>query len=147
MSPDRLREIASRGGKLAHAQGKAHEFTSEEGREAGRIGGAKVAVDREHMREIGKLGALARRNRCADPKPEELEKLRLERESLAARLREKREQFEREQARRRSAGEGSALHDAIVERLPADVVAGIERAALAKLAKRERKHAKSKAGG
>ncbi len=33
------REIASRGGRAAHARGAAHEFTSEEAREAGRRGG------------------------------------------------------------------------------------------------------------
>jgi general stress protein YciG len=34
VSPERRREIASKGGKAAHAQGKAHVFTSEEAREA-----------------------------------------------------------------------------------------------------------------
>jgi general stress protein YciG len=33
------REIASKGGKAAHAQGTAHEWTSEEARAAGRKGG------------------------------------------------------------------------------------------------------------
>jgi general stress protein YciG len=32
-------EIARKGGKAAHAQGKAHEWTSEEAAEAGRLGG------------------------------------------------------------------------------------------------------------
>ena len=35
MDPDRQREIASQGGKAAHESGNAHEFTSEEAREAG----------------------------------------------------------------------------------------------------------------
>jgi len=39
MDPKRQREIASEGGKAAHARGKAHKFTSEEAREAGRKGG------------------------------------------------------------------------------------------------------------
>lgn len=39
MDPDRQREIASQGGKAAHEKGTAHEFTSEEAREAGRKGG------------------------------------------------------------------------------------------------------------
>ena len=39
MHPDRQREIASEGGKAAHQSGNAHEFTSEEAREAGRKGG------------------------------------------------------------------------------------------------------------
>ncbi|HMA09701.1 MAG TPA: KGG domain-containing protein, partial [Ramlibacter sp.] len=33
------REIASEGGRAAHEKGTAHEFTSEEAREAGRKGG------------------------------------------------------------------------------------------------------------
>ena len=39
MDPERQREIAREGGKAAHARGKAHKFTSEEAREAGRKGG------------------------------------------------------------------------------------------------------------
>lgn len=35
MDEDRRREIASEGGKAAHASGHAHEFTPEEAREAG----------------------------------------------------------------------------------------------------------------
>ena len=40
-SMDRMkqREIASKGGKAAHQKGTAHEWTSEEAREAGRKGG------------------------------------------------------------------------------------------------------------
>lgn len=39
MSADKQRQIASKGGKAAHAKGTAHEFTSEEARAAGRKGG------------------------------------------------------------------------------------------------------------
>ena len=39
MDREKQREIASKGGRAAHAQGTAHEFTSEEAREAGRKGG------------------------------------------------------------------------------------------------------------
>jgi hypothetical protein len=35
MDPDRQREIASEGGRAAHASGNAHEFNSEEARRAG----------------------------------------------------------------------------------------------------------------
>ncbi|MFL6710374.1 MAG: KGG domain-containing protein [Massilia sp.] len=35
MDPNKQREIASEGGKAAHASGNAHEFTSEEARKAG----------------------------------------------------------------------------------------------------------------
>jgi hypothetical protein len=37
--PERRREIASLGGRTAHAQGKAHKFTSEEAKLAGQRGG------------------------------------------------------------------------------------------------------------
>jgi uncharacterized protein len=56
MDPDRQKEIASEGGKAAHEQGTAHEFNSEEAREAGRKGGEAVSRDREHMAEIGRKG-------------------------------------------------------------------------------------------
>lgn len=39
MSAEKQREIASLGGKAAHAKGTAHEFSPEEAREAGRKGG------------------------------------------------------------------------------------------------------------
>jgi uncharacterized protein len=39
MNRDKQREIASKGGKAAHAKGRAHEWTAEEAREAGRKGG------------------------------------------------------------------------------------------------------------
>jgi general stress protein YciG len=59
MDPDRQREIASKGGKAAHEQGTAHEFSSDEAREAGRKGGKAVSRDREHMAEIGRKGGQA----------------------------------------------------------------------------------------
>ncbi|HEY7355369.1 MAG TPA: KGG domain-containing protein [Ktedonobacterales bacterium] len=40
MDPDKQREIASKGGRAAHVQGTAHEWTSDEARAAGRKGGA-----------------------------------------------------------------------------------------------------------
>ena len=39
MDPERQRQIASEGGKAAHASGKAHQFNTAEAREAGRKGG------------------------------------------------------------------------------------------------------------
>ncbi len=56
MDQDKQREIASKGGQAAHEKGTAHEFTSEEAREAGRKGGETVSQDREHMAEIGSKG-------------------------------------------------------------------------------------------
>ncbi len=39
MDRERVRAIASMGGKAAHATGKAHEFTSDEAKVAGKKGG------------------------------------------------------------------------------------------------------------
>ena len=39
MSPERQKEIASKGGRAAHEKGTAHEWTPEEARRAGRKGG------------------------------------------------------------------------------------------------------------
>jgi general stress protein YciG len=65
MDLTRQREIASKGGKAAHAQGRAHEFTADEARNAGRKGGEVVSRDREHMAAIGRAGGQARgRNRA-----------------------------------------------------------------------------------
>lgn len=44
MDPQRMREIASMGGKAAHQSGTAHQYTSEEAREAGRKGGLARAA-------------------------------------------------------------------------------------------------------
>ncbi len=41
MDPEKQREIASKGGKAAHEKGTAHEFDSNEAREAGRKGGSR----------------------------------------------------------------------------------------------------------
>jgi general stress protein YciG len=60
MDPEEQRELARKGGKAAHAQNRAHEFTSEEARTAGRAGGAAVSRDRTHMAEIGRKGGRAR---------------------------------------------------------------------------------------
>lgn len=39
MDPKKVAEIASKGGKAAHAAGTAHQFSSDEAREAGKKGG------------------------------------------------------------------------------------------------------------
>jgi hypothetical protein len=39
MSPEKQREIASKGGRAAHEKGTAHEWTADEARNAGRKGG------------------------------------------------------------------------------------------------------------
>lgn len=44
MSPEKKKEIASMGGRAAHACGRAHQFTSEEARAAGK---------KRHLRKEG----------------------------------------------------------------------------------------------
>lgn len=60
MDPARQREIASRGGRAAHAKGTAHEWSPDEARVAGRKGGEVVSRDRDHMSAIGREGGEAR---------------------------------------------------------------------------------------
>ena len=59
MDQERQRQIASKGGKAAHIKGRAHEFTPEQAREAGRKGGQAVSQDRRHMAKIGRKGGEA----------------------------------------------------------------------------------------
>jgi general stress protein YciG len=51
MDRNKQREIASKGGKAAHQKGTAHEWTTEEAREAGRKGG--MASHRRKADEAG----------------------------------------------------------------------------------------------
>jgi len=44
MDPARQKEIASKGGKAAHAQGKAHKWDTHSAAEAGRKGGLARSV-------------------------------------------------------------------------------------------------------
>jgi uncharacterized protein len=54
MDRAKQREIASKGGKAAHQKGTAHEWTSEEARDAGRKGGlASHKRRREQMLASG----------------------------------------------------------------------------------------------
>ena len=49
MDRAKQREIASKGGKAAHQKGTAHEWTSDEAREAGRKGGTASHRGRKEM--------------------------------------------------------------------------------------------------
>ena len=60
MDAAKQKEIASKGGRAAHAKGTAHEFTSDEARVAGRKGGEAVSRDRAHMAAIGREGGHSR---------------------------------------------------------------------------------------
>jgi general stress protein YciG len=51
MDRNKQRDIASKGGKAAHQKGTAHEWTSEEAREAGRKGG--MASHRRKQQQNG----------------------------------------------------------------------------------------------
>lgn len=50
MDRDRVKAIASKGGKAAHAAGTAHQFNSDEARTAGRKGGMAPHVRRGGVR-------------------------------------------------------------------------------------------------
>jgi len=65
MDGEKQRQIARLGGKAAHRQGTAHEFTPEEARAAGRKGGEAVSANRAHMAEIGRRGGEASHARAA----------------------------------------------------------------------------------
>jgi uncharacterized protein len=58
MERNKQREIASKGGKAAHQKGTAHEWTSEEAREAGRKGGMA-----SHRRKQEQQGGTANESR------------------------------------------------------------------------------------
>lgn len=61
ISPDQHKAICSKGGKTAHEKGTAHEFTSEQAKDAGAKGGDTIFATRgrDYMREIGRKGGLA----------------------------------------------------------------------------------------
>lgn len=46
LDPDRVRTLAQKGGRAAHAAGVAHQYTVEEARAAGKKGGAVTAKAR-----------------------------------------------------------------------------------------------------
>ena len=56
MDRDRVKEIASKGGKAAHAAGTAHQFSSDEARNAGRKGGMAPHVRRGGVRRRASEG-------------------------------------------------------------------------------------------
>jgi len=56
MDEDKQHKIASEGGHAAHQKGAAHEFNTDEAKQAGRKGGESVSSDRAHMSEVGRKG-------------------------------------------------------------------------------------------
>jgi general stress protein YciG len=81
MDAEKQRQIASKGGKAAHAKGTAHKFTPAEAREAGRKGGQAAhqkgtahEFTPEEAREAGRKGGLrAHRNGESTAVPAEQE--------------------------------------------------------------------------
>ena len=74
MDPEKQKRIASEGGRAAHRQGVAHEWSRDEARQAGRKGGQIVSQNREHMSEIGRKGGQSsgqRRQRSSDERGQE----------------------------------------------------------------------------
>jgi general stress protein YciG len=61
----RQKEIASKGGKAAHQKGTAHEWTSEEARDAGRKGG--LASHRRRREQRDGVGGESRDMAGVDP--------------------------------------------------------------------------------
>lgn len=55
-SSEEARMAGRKGGQIAHQRGKAHVFNSEEARMAGRKGGVEVSRNRAHMSAIGRRG-------------------------------------------------------------------------------------------
>ena len=70
MSPEKRREVSGKGGKSAHAQGLAHQWTSEEASEAGKKGsktahaqGTAYRWTKETAGEAGKKGGIVSNQR------------------------------------------------------------------------------------
>jgi general stress protein YciG len=59
MDRAKQQEIAAKGGRAAHQKGTAHEWTSEEAREAGRKGGLASHRNRQLRRDINAPGVAA----------------------------------------------------------------------------------------
>ena len=57
MSPEKQREIASKGGRAAHEKGTAHEWTPDEARAAGRKGGQISRGGRGRLMPSGQDGS------------------------------------------------------------------------------------------
>jgi uncharacterized protein len=51
LSPEKQREISSKGGRAAHEQGRAHKWDNEAAREAGRKGGVASSEKARARRE------------------------------------------------------------------------------------------------
>jgi general stress protein YciG len=66
MDRAKQREIASKGGKAAHQKGTAHEWTSEEARDAGRKGGLASHKRRREQMASGSGGEMSESQSSGD---------------------------------------------------------------------------------
>jgi uncharacterized protein len=75
MDRGKQREIASKGGKAAHQKGTAHEWTSEEAREAGRKGGMashRRKQEQEQEQQTPEVGGPTETTESSDPNAEQM---------------------------------------------------------------------------
>ena len=73
MDRAKQRDIASKGGKAAHQKGTAHEWTSEEARDAGRKGGLASHKRRREQMMTGNAGAAADSGSMSDDRTEQFD--------------------------------------------------------------------------
>jgi len=66
MSPEKQREIASKGGRAAHEKGTAHEWSADEARSAGRKGGQVSRGGRGRLVPSDMTGAMDVQGRAPD---------------------------------------------------------------------------------
>ena len=71
MDRAKQRDIASKGGKAAHQKGTAHEWTSEEARDAGRKGGLASHKRRREQMMTGSVAPAADSGSMSDDRTEQ----------------------------------------------------------------------------
>jgi general stress protein YciG len=72
MDRSKQRDIASKGGKAAHQKGTAHEWTSEEAREAGRKGGMASHRRKQEQQQQTPDGSNPESTTGGNPDPEQM---------------------------------------------------------------------------
>ena len=74
MDRSKQRDIASKGGKAAHQKGTAHEWTSEEAREAGRKGGMASHRRKQEQQHTPDIAGSAKNPESTtdNPNPEQM---------------------------------------------------------------------------
>ena len=72
MDRSKQRDIASKGGKAAHQKGTAHEWTSEEAREAGRKGGMASHRRKQEQQQSETPDGSSPESATGNPNPERM---------------------------------------------------------------------------